>query len=137
VSALVKLVWLMSVSEWWIPIWRGGGKATVGEYSISTVGPGPRASRHWKLAREAGLKCVAKIQANNSWELSAVPALPVLELVGEHAENLSRENIDGIMLSWTLGGYPSANLDLVRRVGTFPRGNREQVLEQMAKEGLG
>ena len=137
IKALPKSAWLMSVSEWSIPIRRGGIKTAVGEYSISTVGPGPRASRHWKLAREAGLKCVAKVQANNSWELSAVPALPVLELVGEHASNLGAANIDGIMLSWTLGGYPSANLDLVSRMGAFPRVTKDQALDSMARESFG
>jgi hypothetical protein len=137
IRGLPKSVWLMSVSEWSIPITRGGVKTAVGEYSISTVGPGPRASRHWKLAREAGLKCVAKIQANNSWELSAVPALPVLELVGEHVSNLNEANVDGIMLSWTLGGYPSANLDLVRRLGTLPRQTKDQALDSLASEKFG
>ena len=33
----------MSVSEWDKPIERGGIKTKVGEYSISAVGPGPRA----------------------------------------------------------------------------------------------
>jgi len=137
IRALPKSVWLQSVSEWSIPIERGGVKATVGEYSISTVGPGPRAMRHWKLAREAGLKCVAKIQANNSWEISAVPALPVLDLVGEHISNLNEANVDGIMLSWTLGGYPSANLDLVGKLGAFPRQTKEQALDSLAKEKFG
>src|SRR5207249_925022 len=59
---------LQSVSEWSLPIRRGGVEATVGEYSISAVGPGPRARRHWGFARERGLKTLAKIQAGNTWE---------------------------------------------------------------------
>ncbi len=89
------------------------------------------------MAREAGLKCVAKIQANNSWEISAVPALPVLELVGEHVSNLNAANVDGIMLSWTLGGYPSANLDLVSKLGAFPRQTKDQALDSLAREKFG
>jgi hypothetical protein len=54
---------VQSVSEWSLPIERGGVKSEVGEYSISSIGPGPRALRHWKLARERGLKTLAKIQA--------------------------------------------------------------------------
>ena len=45
---------LQSVSEWSLPIERGGVKSEVGEYSISSIGPGPRAQRHWKIARDAG-----------------------------------------------------------------------------------
>ena len=45
----------MSVSEWGIPIERGGVKTAVGEYSISVIGPGERASHRWDLARRKGL----------------------------------------------------------------------------------
>jgi hypothetical protein len=104
---------LMSVSEWSLPIERGGVKSSVGEYSISSIGPGPRAKRHWELARKRGLKVIAKIQANNSWELSAVPYIPALENVAQHAVNLRAAGIEDVMLGWTLGGYPSPNLETV------------------------
>jgi hypothetical protein len=107
---------LMSVSEWSIPIRRGGIETTVGEYSISTIGPGPRAQRHWDLARQRGLKTLAKIQAGNTWELSAVPYIPALENVATHIARLSDANVDGLMLGWTLGGYPSPNLEVVMEV---------------------
>lgn len=104
---------LMSVSEWNLSIERGGVKSDVGEYSISAIGPGPRATRHWKIARERGLKTIAKIQAGNSWELSAVPYIPAMHNVARHAANLRASNVDGLMLGWTLGGYPSPNLEVV------------------------
>ena len=53
IAKLPDSVWLKSVSEWAMPIERGGVKTTVGEYSISAVGPGPRALRHWQLAKES------------------------------------------------------------------------------------
>lgn len=112
ISALPKSCWFMSVSEWSKPICRGGVETTVGEYSISVVGPGPRAQRNWAYARKAGLKTVAKVQVNSTWEMAVVPQIPVLDLVGRHAENLSKQNVDGVMLSWSLGGYPSDNLKL-------------------------
>ncbi|MDF2725468.1 MAG: hypothetical protein K0Q59_5145, partial [Paenibacillus sp.] len=52
----------------------------------------------------------AKVQFNNTWECSAVPYLPVFDLVAEHLDNLNREGVSGLMLSWTLGGYPSPTL---------------------------
>lgn len=107
---------LMSVSEWDLPIERGGIKSRVGEYSISSVGPGPRARRHWQMARDRGLQVVAKIQASNTWELSAVPYIPAVALIAEHAKNLRAESLDGLMLGWTLGGYPSPNLETVAEV---------------------
>jgi hypothetical protein len=104
---------LMSVSEWSLPIERGGIKTSVGEYSISSIGPGPRAARHWDLARKRGLKVVAKVQAGTSWELSAVPYIPALENVAQHAANLRAAGVQNVMLGWTLGGYPSPNLEAV------------------------
>ncbi|MHB9007463.1 MAG: hypothetical protein ACYDC1_11085, partial [Limisphaerales bacterium] len=101
---------LMSVSEWSLPIERGGVKSEVGEYSISAIGPGPRARRHWELARQRGLKTYAKIQAGNTWELSSVPWIPAVENVARHAVGLRELQMDGLMLGWTLGGYPSVNL---------------------------
>ncbi len=108
---------LMSVSEWSIPICRGGVDSVVGEYSLSTIGPGPRAKRHWELARRRGMKIVAKIQAGNTWELSAVPYIPAVANAAQHAANLREAHVDGLMLGWTLGGYPSPNLEVVAEVG--------------------
>lgn len=117
IGALPEGIGFMSVSEWGLPISRGGIESAVGEYSISAVGPGPRAQRHWAIARSRGLKTFAKIQAGNTWELSAVPYIPALWNVARHAENLRRSQVDGLMLGWTLGGYPSPNLEVVSEIG--------------------
>jgi hypothetical protein len=112
IKRLRRETWLMSVSEWSLPIERGGIKSEVGEYSISSVGPGPRATKHWAIARQRGMKTAAKVQINNTWELSAVPYIPALRLIAEHVNNLAQTDINGLMLSWTLGGYPSPNLEI-------------------------
>ena len=130
INLLPKQCWFMSVSEWSKPIERGGVTSKVGEYSISTVGPGPRALRNWEFARRAGLKTVAKVQVNSTWEMSVVPAIPALDLVAQHAENLSQQSVNGVMLSWSLGGYPSENLKLFQ---SFKRGEKaDDVLRDMA-----
>jgi len=126
---------LQSVSEWSLPIERGGVKSEVGEYSISSIGPGPRALRHWKIARERGLKTIAKIQAGCTWELSAVPYIPAVENVARHAENLRGANIDGLMLGWTLGGYPSPNLEVVSE--TLACGSADVAMQRVAERRFG
>jgi len=135
IRQLPAAVALQSVSEWRLPIERGGVKSEVGEYSISAIGPGPRAQRHWELARERGLKTIAKIQAGNTWELSAVPYIPAVENVARHAENLSRANINGLMLGWTLGGYPSPNLEVVS--ATLACGSAEEGMRRVAEGRFG
>lgn len=137
IAKLPKSVWLMSVSEWAIPLDRGGVKTVVGEYALSAGGPGPRATRHWKQAKKAGLKTAAKVQLNNSWELSTVPYLPVMDLVAEHCHNLASANIDGMMLSWSLGGYPSPNLEIAARFRVQPTPTVDEVLEAVAVEHYG
>ena len=123
---------LLSVSEWSTPIERGGIRTEIGEYSISVVGPGPRATAHWKLARDAGLVAMAKTQFNNTWEISAVPYIPVPNLVARHAENLLRAGIGGIQASWTLGGYPSPNLDVAKEFYFTPTRSAEEILKEVA-----
>jgi hypothetical protein len=46
IANLSKDCWFMSVSEWSLPLERGGVKSEIGEYSISAVGPGPRATQY-------------------------------------------------------------------------------------------
>lgn len=135
ITQLPKSCWFMSVSEWSLPIERGGVASQIGEYSISAVGPGPRALRHWAIARQAGLRTVAKVQVNASWEMAVVPSVPVLNLVAEHAQNLSDQHIQGIMLSWSLGGFPSENLKLFQN---FRSGDHaENALQRLAVSEYG
>lgn len=123
---------IISISEWAQPVFRGGVKTEVGEYSMSVVGPGPRASANWKQAQQHGVSAIAKTQFNNTWEISAVPYIPVLPLVLDHAENLAKVGITGVMASWTCGGYPSSNLWAASAYGTDPHLSRQQILETEA-----
>jgi hypothetical protein len=137
IASLPDNVWLQSVSEWAKPIERGGVRTTVGEYSLSAVGPGPRALRHWQLARQRGLKTVAKVQLGTTWELSSVPFLPVLDLVADHCSNLASAEVDGLMLSWTVGSYPSPNLQLANLMLGPQRVTRSEALQTVARQRYG
>lgn len=117
VSRLPKTASLMSVSEWDVKIDRGGGPVSVSEYSMSAIGPGPRAKRNWAIARERGLKIIAKVQASTTWELSTTPYIPAFRNVAEHMANIRSEGVDGLMLSWTVGAYPSAGFEIVSEMG--------------------
>ncbi|MGE0759169.1 MAG: hypothetical protein AB7F89_03515 [Pirellulaceae bacterium] len=137
IARLPSNVWLQSVSEWAQPFEHGGVKGTVGEYSISVVGPGPRATRHWQLAKQRGLKTSARVSFNNTWELSTLPYLPVMDLVAEHCTRLADKNVDGLMLSWSLGGYPSPNLKIAQRILGGKRADKDRVLNDLAAERYG
>jgi len=120
IALLPREVNFLSVSEWGMPIKRGGVETGIGEYSISTVGPGDRARRRWDQARARGLRALAKVQCGNTWELSAVPYIPAVANVARHAANLRSVGVNGLMLGWTLGGYPSPNLEVVAEMGAAP-----------------
>ena len=137
IERLPKNVWLQSVSEWAIPIERGGIRVNVGEYSISAVGPGSRALAHWEAAKSAGLKTIAKCQFNTTWEIASVPYIPAVDLVARHASNLTRVGIDGVMVSWSLGGFPSMNLELVDEIARNPETPVETILNSMANKYFG
>ena len=114
VELLPKDVKLMCVSETAISTDTMGIKGLVLDYSMSKVGPGPVAERLWEKATECGLKSVAKVQLNNTWECSAVPYIPVPDLVEEHLYKLKSAGISDLMISWTLGGYPGGNIGLMQ-----------------------
>ncbi|MDD4869207.1 MAG: hypothetical protein PHR77_01505 [Kiritimatiellae bacterium] len=137
IARLPKSVWLMSVSEWALPIERGGIKSKVGEYAISAVGPGPRAPRHWKVAEETGLKKAAEIQFNNTCEIASLPYLPVMDLVAEHIDNLRASKLDGMLIGWTMGGYPSPNFQLARQLNRTPAPSVDTVLDALARGRFG
>jgi len=115
VDLLPPDVELMNVSEGALPTHVAGIDGQVSDYSISQVGPGPRAMALWEQARRRGLRTVAKVQFNNTWECSAVPYIPTFDLVEEHIRKLKAAGVEGLMLSWTLGGYPSPILELLVR----------------------
>lgn len=137
IERLPDKVTLQSVSEWSIPIHRGGVDSMIGEYSISEIGPGPRAARHWALARQRGLPVTAKIQANITWELSAVPYIPAVENVAQHIARLREAGVDGLMLGWSLGGYPSPNLEVVAAMGQDRTLPPDAAMHQVAEARYG
>ena len=127
----------LSISEWDTPVRRGGVETKVGEYSMSVVGPGPRATKNWARARAAGLATMAKTQFNNTWEISAVPYIPVMDLILEHCENLERAGISGLMASWTCGGYASPNLAVAKAYSFDPRRTKDEILNEVAVQRYG
>jgi len=110
---LPERVLIQSVSEWGKITRVGGVEQYLMDYSISQVGPSAESLAVWEHARRHGKKIAAKVQINNSWELSAIPYIPVPYLIQEHLDNLRKAGVSGLMLSWTLGGFPGGNLELL------------------------
>lgn len=107
---LPRGVILQSQSEDYVPFCIGGVNGYVRDYSMGIIGPGKRAKQEWEEAQKCGLETSAKVQVNTTWEGSTVPALPLYPLMEEHIEKIKDCGVRHLMLSWTLGGYPSENL---------------------------
>ncbi len=114
VDLLPPDVELMVTSGFLMPVTFEGVQALVSDYSISQPGPGPHIEAVMRRAAARGLKVHAKIQANNSWECSIVPYIPVVDLVEQHLRQLKATGAGGVMYSWTLGGYLGGNLGLLQ-----------------------
>jgi len=107
---------VMNVSEQGVKKLIGGTETSVLDYSISVEGPGDYARSTWRTAHDTGHHAYAKLQLNNSWEMSAVPFIPVMERTHRLLSRLTGSGgsrPDGLLLSWTLGGCPSPTLALV------------------------
>lgn len=137
IAKLPDDVWLMSVSEWHLPISRGGIESAVGEYSISSVGPGPRAVPHWHAAQARGLKRAPRFSSTTPAKSPrALP--PVMNIVAEHCNNLlTKANLDAMFIGWTMGGHPSPNIELAQRLSRKPAPSIDTVLNEIAAERYG
>ncbi len=115
IKLLDKKINVLSVSEFGTHI-NKNGVYKVEEYSISKGEPCLETIYNLKYAFKKGHKVLAKIQVNNSWECSSVPYLPVFELIINHIKKLQKLGVNDYMMSWTLGGYPSVNVNLVSNI---------------------
>ena len=110
IASLPKDIIIQSTSETNKAFTRGGINGFVQDYSMSVPGPSSQSLGCWEEAKAHGHECSAKVQVNVTWECSTLPFLPVFDLLREHMQNLRQAGVEHLMLSWTLGGYPSINL---------------------------
>lgn len=91
---------------------KGNHFYDIGEYSLSHAEPCIETIELLNYAKQKNHKILGKIQVNNSWEMSIVPYVPCFENVFNHLKKLRELGVNDYMLSWTLGGFPSAALSL-------------------------
>ncbi len=116
IDRLDKEVEVLCVSEYGKEFTRGGVQSKIIDYSISVIGPSDISKEMLLYAKEKGHKIWAKVQLNASWECSAMPYIPTFSLMTEHVKRLKDIGVEGLMLGWSLGGYPGGVLPLVSRL---------------------
>ncbi len=120
-----------------IPFERGGIKNLVHDYSLSVPGISEKALATWKLAKSRGQTTTAKLQINNTWEGATVPYLPVFERVRQLVQGMADSGVDNLMLSWSLGGYPSVNIRLISEFFFEENGNSTSDFDLSMKIAFG
>ena len=107
---------IQSNSEKGVEFNIGGVEGRVDDYSMSVLGPGNFAKKIWSAARDKNMPVSAKIQVNTTWQMAAVPYIPVFDLVEKHINNLKNQGVAHFQSSWTLGGFPAPNLKFTERL---------------------
>ncbi|MGZ4972735.1 MAG: hypothetical protein ACXWDN_08250 [Limisphaerales bacterium] len=137
IKKLPKGVGLMADFERGTRIVRGGVPMNVEEYSISTIGPSPRAKLRAQQAAENGLKFFAKVQLSTTWECGTVPFIPVPNLIARKAIAMREIGVRAAMETWTIGSYPSPNTEAFAVSQWNPQFSEEQVLKYVAERRYG
>ncbi|MBE6687701.1 MAG: hypothetical protein E7588_00300 [Ruminococcaceae bacterium] len=120
----------MSVSEERVEKTVGGVDVFVRDYSISVEGPGRYARAVWDKAHTTGHKAYAKLQLGDTWEMATAMCIPAFEKIYRHLCRLTAEcSIDGALLGWTLGGFPSPALKLAQ--GFFEKSDTPPTLDEL------
>jgi hypothetical protein len=109
-----------------------GRKVGVHEYSLSAVGPSEPFATVTKSLISAKRTSCAKLQIGNSYELSAVPYIPVPGVVYDKLEAARKLGVSGAMMSWIIGGYPSMQLKVAGEACFAPSKPRQEVLKRTA-----
>lgn len=125
VDGLPPEVAVLSVSERSAKKVIGDVEVSVDDYSISIPGPSDYTVETLGYAKKAGNRIAAKLQLNNSWELAAVPYIPVFGLLYRAISDLwNKVSPNVVMLTWTHGGFPSPVLrmfsELAKKSDTLP-----------------
>jgi hypothetical protein len=60
-----------------------------------------------------------------------------MDLVAEHCHNLAPVKLDGMLIGWTMGGYPSPNFQLARQFDSMPPPDPAAALDRLARERFG
>ncbi len=130
IEKMPESIALMCVSEEDVSKNIGGFKTSVRDYSISVEGPGAYALDTWDHAHKNGHPAYAKLQLGVTWEISIVPCVPVFEKTWRHLCGIiEKGRVDGIMLGWTLGGFPSPTLRFAQ--GFYADHERLPTLEEL------
>jgi hypothetical protein len=123
----------------WLSCFEHGGRKTIcgmprriNEYSLSYVGPSTIYRQTQRLARRHGKPLYAKLQLGNTYEMSAMPYVPVPGSVYGKFRAMQRISTRGAMVSWIIGGFPSPMLKAAGEASFAPLAGPSVFLRRLA-----
>ncbi|PWU17671.1 MAG: hypothetical protein C5B50_10905 [Verrucomicrobia bacterium] len=137
IRKLPKGVALMADFERGTVIERGGVREPVEEYSLSVIGPSPRAVVRGRQAQRLGFDYFAKIQLSTTWECGTVPFIPVPNLLFRKANAMRGAGVTGAMATWTIGSHPSPDTEAFSMANWNPSLSEEEALRRIAARRYG
>lgn len=126
IDALSEGVAIMCRREFAIPFTRSGCEQKVVDYSLSVDGISEISKKTWMHAKKTGHEIAAKLQINNTWECSTTPYIPIYRKIFNQFAEICEMNAKHLMLSWTLGGYPSPTIKLISE-GFFTENGKDEL----------
>jgi hypothetical protein len=109
-----------------------GIKVKVEEYSLTSVGPSKSFEHVANTLVQSNRMAYAKLQIGTTYELSSVPYVPVSPIVYDKLAAMHALGIQGSMMNWIIGGYPSMMLKVAGEASFAPLLPREELLERVA-----
>jgi hypothetical protein len=107
-------------------------KVKVEEYSLTSVGPSKSFGHVANALVHSGRTAYAKLQIGTTYELSSVPYVPVSPVVYDKLAAMHALHLQGSMMNWIIGGYPSMLLKVAGEASFAPLIPREELLERVA-----
>ncbi len=111
---------------------RCGKKFVMDEYSLSYAGPSEPFKALAAGARKSRRRIYAKLQIGTTYEQSSLPYIPVPSGVFRKFHSMRRLGVDGAMLSWIIGGFPSLMLKAAGLASFCPVGSEADFIRRLA-----
>ncbi|HOK80126.1 MAG TPA: hypothetical protein PK303_01880 [bacterium] len=122
---------------------RGGYKnilnkrLEIDEYSLSYTGPSPRFKKLFTLAKERGMKVIAKLQIGSTHELVTVPYIPVPYKIAEKLYRMKKMGVNGYLGCWIFGGDISPMSKVAGKLSVNPSLSPSIAVKEVAVEEFG
>jgi hypothetical protein len=123
----------------WLGNFEHGGKKElcgkmvgINEYSLSYTGPSEAFRIEAAQAKDVGRSLYAKLQVGTSFEMGAMPSLPLPGVVYDKLAAMRSLGVPGTMAGWIVGGDPGIMLKALGEAACDPLPSKDEFLQRLA-----